>query len=413
MATVVDETMNLLRNNPAISSSHVKTSPTKLRAFPSFPPEISRLLARSHASKPFPFDARARIFRYRFARAAIYHGLNAIGVGPGDEVLMPAYHHGVEVQTVRSLGATVRFFPVGPDLSCSISDIKAALSPATRVIFVIHYFGFPQPIMALRELCDRRALTLFEDCSLALLSETEEGIPLGSVGELSAFCLYKSLPVPDGGLLVMNDCGALKAGRVWGLDPDILLGELRACLRSVLALPEWVVAKLLVRQVLGKRTLSDPASTPAKDRARQPPQQAGFPYFHPIQLTRTISPITLMLLTRLDFIEVRRKRRRNYEFWSRALEGNASALFPRLPAGVCPLFFPILAEDKEGLHRSLMKDGLEVHNWWAEWYEGASPGEFPDADYLRRHLLGLPVHQDLEESDMERIYAALRIKFRV
>src|SRR5204862_512234 len=72
-----------------------------------------------------------------------------------------------------------------------------------RVLYVIHYLGWPQPILELRELCKERGIVLIEDCALSLLSQFN-GRPLGTFGDYSVFCLYKTLPVPNGGMLIQN-----------------------------------------------------------------------------------------------------------------------------------------------------------------------------------------------------------------
>src|SRR5258706_13697702 len=57
----------------------------------------------------------------------------------------------------------------------------------------------------LTDLCRRREMLLVEDCALSLLSETAYGGALGSFGQWSVFCLYKTLPLPNGALLVQNE----------------------------------------------------------------------------------------------------------------------------------------------------------------------------------------------------------------
>jgi perosamine synthetase len=81
-------------------------------------------------------------------------------------------------------------------------------------VLVVHYFGFPQPIVKIKEFCKERGLYLLEDCAHVLQGRTEEGIVLGTSGDISIFSWRKFLPVYDGGQLVINN-PALKLDTPW------------------------------------------------------------------------------------------------------------------------------------------------------------------------------------------------------
>src|SRR3970282_22681 len=85
-----------------------------------------------------------------------------------------------------------------------LEDAERRISPRTRALYVIHYAGFAQPMDEVRSLARRRGLLVVEDCALSLLA-AEGTRPLGSTGHLGVFCFYKTLPVPNGGALVVND----------------------------------------------------------------------------------------------------------------------------------------------------------------------------------------------------------------
>jgi hypothetical protein len=347
-------------------------SPALIRAYPHVPPPLA---PPRRGPKPFPLGEPGLAF-YRFARAGIFHGLRAFGVGAGDEVLMPEYHHGVEVEAVRALGAAVRFYPLGRDLRADVGALGAALSARTRAIYAVHYFGFPQPLAELRALAEARGVLLFEDCALSLLSR-EGRTPLGSAGDLSIFCLYKTLPLQDGGLLW------IRAGRSAARAPSRAAG--------------WG-ARGLLRDA--RRLISPPAAAS--------PLDPGYPGFDRRQLALGISPLSRARLAALDLDAVCARRRAMYRFWSEATAGWIEGFAPALADGVCPLFYPVLVADKAGLCRALLAAGVEVHDWWGERRGGARPGESEWGDYLRRHLVGLPVRQDLRPEEAARIYAALK-----
>src|SRR5206468_9823577 len=83
-------------------------------------------------------------------------------------------------------------------------DVLAALCDRRpRALLLIHFIGWPQPVSIVERMCRDRGILLIEDCALSLLSEAG-GRPLGSFGDWSVFCLSKTLPVPNGAVLVRN-----------------------------------------------------------------------------------------------------------------------------------------------------------------------------------------------------------------
>jgi dTDP-4-amino-4,6-dideoxygalactose transaminase len=70
-----------------------------------------------------------------------------------------------------------------------------------RAIVVVHYFGLPQPMTAIRRFCDERTITLIEDCAHALFGKADDQ-PVGSIGDYAIASLTKFLPTSDGGCLV-------------------------------------------------------------------------------------------------------------------------------------------------------------------------------------------------------------------
>src|SRR5712691_2504104 len=156
---------------------------------------------RNWKSLPFPLDCDS-LHSYYLARNAIYALAQVWGLR-NQEILFPAYCHGVELETLLAAGVVVRFYPVGPDMRVRAQDIASLLSQRTRAVYLIHYLGFPGPVEEVSSLCRDRGLLLIEDCALALLSRLGER-PLGSFGDAAVFCFYKTLPVPNGGALLLR-----------------------------------------------------------------------------------------------------------------------------------------------------------------------------------------------------------------
>src|SRR5215467_3727190 len=173
---------------------------------PAFPGLAPADLVRpgAHRAARFPFNAPRQLRFYR-ARNAIYHLFRAL---PSKHrrlrVIAPDYYSGNEVLAMSSAGAAIHYARVNRDMRLDPAEVERLCElHDPDVLFVIHYLGWPQPIGELAKICRRRGIALVEDCALSLLSDAD-GRPLGSFGDYAIFCLYKTVPVPNGALLVAN-----------------------------------------------------------------------------------------------------------------------------------------------------------------------------------------------------------------
>ena len=141
----------------------------------------------------FPFEQPGLRYRY-FARNAVWDAIQMLGLA-GKKVLMPAYHHGVELETLLAAGVEPVFFRVDGQMRSDLRT-RAQKSRGCSALYMIHYAGFPQDMVAARELASEMGVPLLEDCALALLSRDGEK-PLGSFGDVSVFCLYKTPAGPE------------------------------------------------------------------------------------------------------------------------------------------------------------------------------------------------------------------------
>jgi dTDP-4-amino-4,6-dideoxygalactose transaminase len=132
---------------------------------------------------PFPF-AEPRCRLYPRSRHALWHGLRALGLGPGDEVLAPAYHAGPDIEAMRRVGASCRFYDAGEDLRPDSGELDSLASASTRCLYLIHYNGFPQDAGRWRRWCDERGLVLVEDAAQSWLARAGSH-PVGSLGDLA------------------------------------------------------------------------------------------------------------------------------------------------------------------------------------------------------------------------------------
>src|SRR6059058_611098 len=178
------------------------------------------LVPRPSAAVPlvFPFDQPGLRYRY-FARNAVWDAVQLLELA-GKSVLMPSYHHGVELETLLAAGVKPVFFRVDAQMHCDFEDARAK-AQNIAALYVIHYAGFPQDMAAARQLANDLGVPVIEDCALALLSRDGEK-PLGSFGDVSVFCLYKTIPVPNGGALLARGDYAKKLDLLAPVRPPAL-----------------------------------------------------------------------------------------------------------------------------------------------------------------------------------------------
>jgi len=354
------------------------------------------------------FAQTVRRYLFFWARNAIFHSLKALNVSPGERVLVPAYICAAAVEPIAAYGAEVVFYDVRKDCLPDFSEIEAKIDARTRAVLALHYFGFPQPIQQFRNLCDRRGLWLIEDCAHVLRGQLD-GRALGSFGEASVFSWRKFLPLFDGGELVLN-CqreldlewgreGALFTLKVAKSLVDPLVEDGRHPLLRIPSRTIEVSKNVLLRLVGSSGRAKQPLAIYSSS-ASFDPEMVNFP----------MSRLSRMILAHSDIPAVVAKRWSHYLHLQERLGriDGLNLLFTPLPAGVCPWVFPIFFEDVPDAHIALREIGIPAVTWGGVRYPGISKALFPQAHFLYENLVFLPLHQNLEEQDLELIAAAVR-----
>jgi len=150
--------------------------------------------------------------------AALHLAYLAAGVGPGDEVVVPAMTFVATAAAVRHCGATpVPADILGPDdLGVDPDDVARRLSPRTKAVCAVHYGGYAAAVAPLRRLCEERGLALIEDAAHAP-SAWARGVSgkLGTLGLAGAFSFFsnKILSCGEGGLLATRDAAVAAYAR--------------------------------------------------------------------------------------------------------------------------------------------------------------------------------------------------------
>lgn len=141
--------------------------------------------------------------------AALHLALAGAGLGPGDEVIVPAFTFIAGAAAVRHCGASPVFADsVGPaDLNLDPAHVEALITPRTRAILATHWMGYACDLGALEDLCNEHGLLLLEDCAQSLTARSADGRLTGTVGAAGCFSFFskKQLSVGEGGMVVTRD----------------------------------------------------------------------------------------------------------------------------------------------------------------------------------------------------------------
>lgn len=139
--------------------------------------------------------------------AALDIAVKALGLGKGDEVIMPTFTIISPAQSVVTAGAMPVLVDSDPiTWNMDVSQIEAKITPKTKAIVVVHIYGLPVDIDPVLALCQKYNLKLIEDAA-EMHGQTYKGRMCGSFGDISIFSFYpnKHITTGEGGMLVCND----------------------------------------------------------------------------------------------------------------------------------------------------------------------------------------------------------------
>lgn len=368
-----------------------------IRSLPNLWP--SQLLPKPGVRGVFPLN-RPDVELTYLGRNAVWRAVKRLGLS-GTEIIVPAYHHGVEVDALLAAGARVRFARVDASLRMDLEDVESLIGPATSALYVIHYAGFPQPMEPLLALARKHGLRVIEDCALSLFSREGER-PLGLQGDAAIFCFYKTVPVSHGGALLVNP---LRAARPLPRpSPPPLLpalshtaGSLLYSMEQELGEPGRAARNVVKTVTSGLRRRADAVDVPV-----------GTQLFDPAAVGLGMSALTEQVLRAADAEDIVRRRRANWNFLHRQLGELRRSPWEELTPGVCPLFYALRVEDKDEALALLRARGIEAVDFWRFGHPTVERERFPTVERLRAQLVELPCHQDLAPEHLQRVVDAAR-----
>ncbi len=141
------------------------------------------------------------------ATSCLIAAMGAIGISPGDEVIVPSYTMSATAIAPLFYGGIPVFVDVEDQYFClDVEKVKAAINPKTKAIIAVNLWGHPAELKALRELANQHGIYLIEDNAQAILSE-ENGQYCGTVGHIGLFSMniHKHIQSGEGGVCTTDD----------------------------------------------------------------------------------------------------------------------------------------------------------------------------------------------------------------
>lgn len=341
--------------------------------------------------------ARAEVFRT--ASLALAAGVDIASKALGHtqpEVWLPGYFAYDSLGPLRCINAKIRLYPITEDLAPDWPRLEswAEQAKGQAVMTLVHYYGFPGPVTDARAFCDRYNLALLEDCAHV----TRPAGLIGSQGDLQAYSPRKVLMVPDGGLLVLP-ADWQQYLTVEGTSPNVAK-TIAWMLRQI---GKRAAIKVGLGQILSRKMM---ASSDADQAVTDEDERLD-------GIAQCDSLALRMLAVRSrDLASVSEKRRRNYKLLAKSLVdvSGARPLFTNLVDDVSPYAFPLCVDGgAKPLALALNKAGIPAGLWTIVPPEVAAGGsEFDLTRRLLAEVVALPVHQGLDDEEIDAMAAYVR-----
>ncbi len=322
------------------------------------------------------------------ATAGLHLALEALRIGPGDEVIVPTHTFTATAEVVRYLGADVRLVDVdAATLNLDPRHVEAAIGPRTKAIVPVHFAGLAADMPALLAIARRHGLKVVEDAAHALPA-TSGGALVGTLAsDATVFSFYanKTITTGEGGMLVTRDAALAKRARVMrlhGIDRD-------AFDRFTSKVPGWAYAVVA----------------------------PGFKY----NLTDLAAALGLQQLKKAWAFQRRRAAiAAAYDDGFAALPAVRPAPAPAGDIHAWHLYVLRLADgapvDRDTLIERLFAAGIgcSVHYiplhrqpYWRDRYR-LDAAMFPASDDAYRRLVSLPIYPGMTDGDVQRVVEAVR-----
>jgi len=351
-------------------------------------------------------------------RMALYAVLKAMGIGAGDEIILPGYTCAVVPEAIVYAGAEPCYADIDPEtFNIDIASVEGKVTANTKAIIAQHTYGLPLDLDAMLRLARQYNLYVIEDCAHALGAEYK-GKKVGSYGDAAIFSLEfsKGITAGCGGVALTNnpEIGkALEKEQGLAMYPDkqtVRKLAAETAMSYFLYHPlnwwwgkcavAWLRRMHIFRLYSGLEKMG-----------------AGRPRDYPGRLTNVQARIGLSQLANLESTNARRLEIAGLY---KRLGTDFGLTMQKVDETICShlyLRFPFLVNNREKAVRYFASHQIELGHWWSALVDPHRSqlepfhyqlGENPTAERVGRHIVNLPTHGRLSDSDVQRILRVTR-----
>lgn len=325
------------------------------------------------------------------ATAGLHLALDAIGIGPGDEVITTTHTFTATAEVVRYLGADVRFVDIDPDTYCLDPEgLERAITERTKAVIPVHFGGLPCDMRRIESIAKRNDLKIVEDAAHAFPAWCHDRMvgTLDTNATVFSFYATKTIATGEGGMLVTGSKDVADRARIMrlhGIDRD-------AFDRYTAKTPSWMY------QVVAP----------------------GYKY----NMTDLAAALGIEQLKKGD--RFLRRRTELAERYDKELADLPIRLPPRGTGNARHAWHLYVISLKEearvsreeaisrlydlGIGCSVHYVPLHLHPYWRVRYE-LSPEQFPCSQKLYERCISLPIYTKMDDTDQTRVIQAMRSIF--
>ncbi|MES9536460.1 MULTISPECIES: DegT/DnrJ/EryC1/StrS family aminotransferase [unclassified Actinomadura] len=300
--------------------------------------------------------------------SALHLGLMALGIGPGDEVIVPSFTFAATANVVRLVGAEPVFVDIEPgSFNVDPDAVAAAVGPRTAAIMPVHLYGHPAAMDRIGALAERHGLAVVEDACQAHAA-AHNGVPVGAIGTIGTFSFYptKNMHALEGGMITTADAETARTLRL---------------------LRNQGMEQRYANEIVGANVrLTDVAAAIGREQLKQLPawteRRIANARFLDAKITGAVVP------------PVAPGARHVYHQYTVRVPGDRDAFQQRLEQRKVgsAVYYPTPVHRL----RPFLKDGAPDPRW-----------DLPETERAAAEVLSLPVHPSLTDDDLARVADAV------